>query len=365
MQRKIKVTLFILALCLSAGCGALIEIRIWKQNGNGTETEMTSENIKAVSDTSEAGESLTGWRTYGKKRFYYEGGRKVTGWYKVGKRIYYFDEKGVMQTNRMIQKNYYVGEKGVLVDKSRLYENGKEGLKKLRQQLEQQLCNYSGTWSIYVKNLDTNEYCSMNNQQMNPASLIKLYNMAYVYKQMEEKEITDTNKMEALVERMITVSNNDAYNNLLIQNGDGNLLLGTRKVNIFCQEQGYMDTQASGTLKPSKVKGQWLCNAYTTVEDCGHILEEIYRGTLISEKASASMLECLKRQQKTSKIPSGLPEGIDCANKTGESEGREHDAAIIFSRGADYILVVMTEKDKVAVPHIREVSGMVYEYFNS
>ena len=76
------------------------------------------------------------------------------------------------------------------------------------------------------------------------------------------------------------------------------------------------------------------------------------------------MLDMLKHQQWRAKIPAGLPEGVVCANKTGEYGNRQHDAAIVYSDGADYILVVMTEGDSASIGHIGSISKTVYQYFN-
>ena len=264
----------------------------------------------------------------------------------------------------MISKNKYVDKKGVLVDKSKIYSLGKESLSGLKKKLQNKVSSWSGTHCIYVKNLDTNEYMTINNQKMRAASLIKLYNMGTVYKQIENGSLSKTEKTTSLLNSMITVSSNDSYNLLLSMLGKGSVVSGISKINAFCEKQNYSDTIAGGTLSPSYLKQTWLTASMTTVKDCGHIMEDIYRGTLVSEKASKSMLNTLKKQQRKSKIPAGLPSGVKTANKTGEFNARQHDVAIVFSKKADYIIAVMTENDGNAISHIRELSKTTYEYFN-
>ena len=55
------------------------------------------------------------------------------------------------------------------------------------------------------------------------------------------------------------------------------------------------------------------------------------------------MLNLLKQQERTWKIPAGLPQGVKSANKTGELPDTENDAAIVFGETADYILCVMAQ----------------------
>lgn len=69
-------------------------------------------------------------------------------------------------------------------------------------------------------------------------------------------------------------------------------------------------------------------------------------------------------QQRTEKIPAGLPEGTKCANKTGEMNFTQHDAAIVYSPNATYIIVVMSTDCGAAIGNIRDISKVTYDYFN-
>lgn len=306
-----------------------------------------------------------GWVKVNSKEYYYKDGKPVTGWKTIGKYKYYFNSKGVLQKNKMISKNKYVNSKGKLVDKSKIYSLGKSSLKKLKAKLTKQIKSYRGTYSVYVKNLDTNEYLVINNQHMPPASLIKLYNMGTVFDQIDKGKLKSSQSIKSNLHSMITVSSNDAYNNLLDAIGNGNALKGANMISQFCQTHGYKDTYCGGTLIPSsRTPVRTGKRAHTTTRDCGHILEDIYRGNLVSSSASKQMLSLLKKQTRKSKIPAGLPKGVKSANKTGEYESRENDAAIVFSENADYIIVIMSEGDSGAIGHIRSLSKTTYDYFN-
>lgn len=245
------------------------------------------------------------------------------------------------------------------------YKNGKKGLYTLEKKLKKQIKNYSGTQSIYVKNLDTNTWMVVNNKEIRPASTIKLYNMATVYDQIDKGKLKENSYIKGRLKSMITVSSNDAYNDLLIKLGDGSPAKGVKLINKFCKQHGYKQTEAGGTLSPSATRNTvWLLRSHTSVKDLGHILEDIYRGQLISKSASKKMLNYLKAQERKWKIPAGLPKGVKSANKTGEYGPYEHDAAIVFSKKADYIIVVMTENDGSAISHISSISRTVYNYFN-
>ena len=84
-----------------------------------------------------------------------------------------------------------------------------------------------------------------------------------------------------------------------------------------------------------------------------------------NEIAGASqILAYMKEQERRGKIPAGLPEGTMCANKTGELEDAEHDAAIISTDKGDYVICVMSSglNDTAAARgKIAEISGLVYQ----
>ena len=104
-----------------------------------------------------------------------------------------------------------------------------------------------------------------------------------------------------------------------------------------------------------------------TAKDCGKLLEDIYRRTWVSRGISNEIEDMLLAQQTRYKIPAGLPEGVLCGNKTGEMDATENDAAIIYAKDCDYILVVLSNgwssKDQ-AITRIQSVSSLVYDYLN-
>ena len=107
---------------------------------------------------------------------------------------------------------------------------------------------------------------------------------------------------------------------------------------------------------------------YTSVMDVGNILEAMYRGTCVSEDASKEMIEILKSQTLKSKIPAGVPAGVETANKTGELSNVENDAAIVYKENSHYILVVMSNDvtdTAAARNNIKEISSKVYNMMST
>ena len=65
------------------------------------------------------------------------------------------------------------------------------------------------------------------------------------------------------------------------------------------------------------------------------------------------------------KIPAGLPDGVTVANKTGELDRVENDAAVVLTENSPYILCVMSENlgdTASARQAIVSISSEVYNY---
>lgn len=245
-------------------------------------------------------------------------------------------------------------------------QEDREGMSDLKAEIQNYLDGRDGTWSVYVKNLNSQEYLSYNSAQLKAASLIKLYIMGAVYDQINKGNLEMTDNIYALLTSMITVSENEVANELVRQLSStrDNFDEGMALVNAYAQANGFADTSQGRDLRNVREEPAPGEN-YTSVADCGRFLESVYNGTCVSESASADMLALLKAQERTHKIPAGLPEGIVSANKTGELSDTENDAAIVFGNNTDYIMCVMAQDlsdTGSAQAAIQELSAMVYNY---
>ena len=217
-----------------------------------------------------------------------------------------------------------------------------EELTGLRESIESVIAQYGlddGNVAVYVRSLNNGNDVDIASHSMQSASLIKLYVAGCVYKNYDnvirvEKYDGEINE---LVRKMITVSDNDATNELIHKLGNGDAALGMTTVNQFCQEYHFDDTSMGRLM----LDFDSVTDNYTSVKDCTDILDKIYNGDL---PGASSILEYLKQQERTEKIPAGIPTGITVANKTGELPDVENDAAIIYLDQIHYILCVMTEK---------------------
>lgn len=247
-------------------------------------------------------------------------------------------------------------------------KKGIEGLDDLKAEISNYLDGRAGTWSVYVKNLNSREYLALNNQPLKAASLIKLYIMGAVYDQINKGNLEMTDTIYSLLNNMITISDNESANELVRQLSTtrDNFDEGMALVNEYAGANGFADTSQGRDLRDFREEPAPGEN-YSSAADCGRFLENVYNGTCVSESAASEMLGFLKAQQRKTKIPAGLPEGVESANKTGELSDTENDAAIVYGSSGTYILCVMSQDLPdvgSAQESIREMSGMVYRYFN-
>jgi beta-lactamase class A len=237
------------------------------------------------------------------------------------------------------------------------------GLTELQGLLEEQFFAQEGVWAIYVKDLSTGADLSINSNRMVSASLIKLFIMAAVFDQIDAGILADSAQIRDLLEQMITVSDNESSNELVTILGDGDFGLGMERVNTYARAHGYLDTEQQRDMKdyrPVPIPEQ----NYTSVNDCGLLLDRIYQGECVSPGADSDMLDLLLAQTRTGKIPSGLPSEAYSANKTGELMDTENDTAIVFAPWGDYIVCIMGNDltdTETARQQIVSLSSFLYE----
>ena len=320
---------------------------------------------------------------------------------------YYFDEYGELVTETGIHEldmtsngqhfegmYYFGGENGLLVQEEgttpeglsvdetgHLKDGDKLGMGTLEPKLTEMLESYPGEWSAYVKNLDSGEEILINNQSMYSASLIKAFVLADSYNEMEnvmanegqklKKEADSPEvkvKVDDLICNMITVSDNESFNELVrLQSEKNDFKEGAEKINEYLKEEGYGDTSVQHTLAPSASPSIGLGGRNTTsVKDCGMLLERIYKGDCVSKAASEEMLNILLQQEVDWKIPSGLSSDVKVANKTGETDTSQHDIAIVYGEKTTYIFCVMSQNcpESTAIHNIRDLSRVAYYHLN-
>ncbi len=225
--------------------------------------------------------------------------------------------------------------------------------KSLRNEIVKNASEFYGKVGIYIKDLKTGITLGYNEDILFPsASLVKTPLMGVVYKAQQdgllnlEDEITLRNKhktwgsgilkkykpgkklkIRKIVELMIIESDNTATNMLTD-------LLGFDYINnTFKNDFCLSVTRINRKIMDLSARYKGIEN-YTTAKEMGLFLEKLYKGEIVSKPASQEMIEILKKQKISDRIPRFLPHSLNIAHKTGFLRKVCHDTGIIFTQNS-------------------------------
>lgn len=211
-----------------------------------------------------------------------------------------------------------------------------------------------GDISIYYKNLATEETIFIDgDKKYYMASLYKIILTLYLLDKvkngqlsLDEKVGTTSATLEFALDKIITESNNEYAEGLAKE-------YGWKKIETKMKEKLGIDFSFSVGLE-------------TSVKSIGLLFEDIALSLKVTSDETSFLLNLLKDQKKTGKLPKYLPTSIYPHNKTGEFEEFSHDAGIFYTPKANYILVFMS---KTKIPgdtneQMALMSKEVYETLN-
>ena len=220
---------------------------------------------------------------------------------------------------------------------------------RLQQNIERVTRSVNAQWGIYIKCLETGAEIAINaDKQMDTMSVIKIPLMAEVFRQVEEGKfnlddrvtLTDgakrpgtgvmrsldagaTMSIRDLLTLMTIVSDNTATDLLFDKVG------GTEPVNKLMKSYGFDSVRATGpssvwftALRAAPSAAEFHRQAKTpfglaSPRDIGKLLERIAEGKAVSAKASETMLQMMRGQVYSSRLPKYVT-GFRIAHKTGD-----------------------------------------------
>lgn len=232
---------------------------------------------------------------------------------------------------------------------------------KLKGEIEriiQEVRYEGGSCSVYLKNLSTGEVITFSDGKQKAASIIKLFIAGAVYNHSKEfSDLGYTEEMiELLVEKMISESDNDAANELVMMLGSYDAEIGMQIVNSYIESFGYENTRQRRLMLDFDSTEE----NYVDACEVGDYLEKLYHNEV---EGSDKIISYMKRQKYTEKIPSVLPEEVLVANKTGDLVGTENDAAIVYGKKSDYVICIFIDElynPELSINTFKRISAEVY-----
>lgn len=243
----------------------------------------------------------------------------------------------------------------------------------LERVVRQALGNDSAHFGVYIKNLAGGDGGTVNsNRRFYAASLYKTWVMLEAEHQLDEGllqldqrfivsdyyaalglndgelQVCDEPSLEQALASMMSISDNVA-GNLVLE------LVGAANINASLRRLGMT---ASGFYQDDSLP--------TTATEMELLLEAIARRQAVSPGASDAMLALLETETVDDRLPALLPDGTRIVHKTGSWTTAMHDAGIVYSPNATYVIVVLSDYDfrEGHQSKIAQLSKAVYDYFN-
>lgn len=242
-----------------------------------------------------------------------------------------------------------------------------------------------GVLGLALKDLKTGKTFLMNEREVFPqASSIKIAILLEAFKQAEEgrlkldefialeesRKVAGSGVLFYLGRPSLSLSVRDTAVLMVVlsDNTATNLLIdrvGMDAVNKRMEVLGLPKTRLRRKMMDLKAAGEGRENVSTPLEMMT-LLEKLWKGDILKEPYRKDFLEILAIP-KDSPLRSGVPEGVDVAEKPGELEAVRCDSGIVMLPGRPYILCIMTtylKRDTDGNPVIAKISRLAYEHFS-
>jgi beta-lactamase class A len=274
-------------------------------------------------------------------------------------------------------------------------------LARLEANIDRITKSVNATWGIYIKCLETGEEIALNaDQQMDTMSVIKIPLMVEAFRQIEEGKfaltdritLTDAMKrpgtgiirsldagavltVKDMLTLMIIVSDNTATDVMYEKVG------GIEPINRLMDGYGLKSIRATGTAKvwfdaiaanPSRDdfhRGGKTPFGLSSPRDMGKLLEKIEKGEAVSKKASDQMLQMMRGQVYSSRLPKYVT-GFRVPHKTGDFLPYiGNDVGILESANRNVVISVFTARHFGIGSNLEDAIGRIAEltanYFGS
>jgi beta-lactamase class A len=266
-------------------------------------------------------------------------------------------------------------------------------LSRLQSNIERITRSVNAKWGIYIKCIETGEEIAINSDEtMDTMSVIKIPLMAEVFRQIEAGKFALTDRVtlkesekrpgtgvirsldagatltiKDLITLMIIVSDNTATDMLFEKVG------GTEPVNKLMQSYGLNTIKATG---PSEVwfkalraePDAWKFHTegktpygLSSPRDLGKLLEKIHKGEAVSKQASEQMLQIMRGQVYSSRLPKYVT-GFRVPHKTGDFMPYiGNDVGILESPNRHIVISVFTARHNGIGPNLEDAIGRIAE----
>lgn len=385
-----NIMIFII-FCCAVGCGAVLSFYYYGNDWLAITVPSAEDDAEGDADdvavAQQPEKKLHGKQVIDGETYYYDhNGEKVTGLQMMDGNYYYFAADGVMLKNREETVDIdgtsvpcffdNVGKLGFIATASQSEavlgqgepvpsvpeRNTVFNINDVQRGIEAIMARYGGKTAVYFNDLKTNQQISLNNMPMYPCCMIKTAALSTFMHRVEEGSI-DYAQYQSYIGPMIIYSDNTCYNRLMKGLGDGDALLGAKRLNEYCDAIGMLESTAYHGLRPGAdyfTSGN--SSNVSSANDIGHYFEKLYYGQLANVPHTQEMLNLYAQCDDREGIAGGLPANVGYAHKTGEAYAFYHDGGIVYAEGRPYIVVAFTNGVQNNRAFLKELSSYLYHY---
>ena len=266
-------------------------------------------------------------------------------------------------------------------------------LARLQSNIERITRSVNAKWGIYVRCVETGDEIAINaDDVMDTMSVIKIPLMVEVFRQIEAGKFSLTDRVtlkdsekrpgtgvirsldagasltiKDLITLMIIVSDNTATDLLFEKVG------GPEPVNKLMQSYGFNSIKATGPsdnwFKALRAEPDlWKFHTegktpfgLSSPRDMGKLLEKIHKGEAVSKQASEQMLQIMRGQVYSSRLPKYVT-GFRVPHKTGDFLPYiGNDVGILESANRHVVISVFTARHNGIGPNLEDAIGRIAE----
>jgi beta-lactamase class A len=235
----------------------------------------------------------------------------------------------------------------------------------LTRALQAHIATLDGTYSMSVRELSGAQHTVdiADTTLTEPASIMKLFAAYTILKRVDAGVISLTQRTRSgtsvatCLRVIIHISDNLCHWDLVAMLGS------VTRLNAELHADGYVNTGYVGSLDGDRKPGA----KHTSSSDVALLMSRLENGSLLSAASNEHLVSLLEEQIWRSRVPAGIPSGVEVANKPGylwTPSGTVHtDAAIVRAPSGTYVIVVLGSENATAAG-ISTLSRIVYEHFN-
>jgi beta-lactamase class A len=262
---------------------------------------------------------------------------------------------------------------------------------RLQQKIEETVNGLNGDIGVYIKNLRTGKMAAFNADTIFPtASMVKVTILIGIQDKIEKGQLDYHQQLEYRDSlyyagedilgsfkngekiglhkvMMLSLTTSDNTASLWLQSLAGNGI----RINEILDSLGMVNTRVNSRTPGREANRQQYGWGQTTPREMGTLMEKIYKGEVISKKASEKMIRLLGRNYNDEQAIAEIPPYIFVASKNGCVNASRSEILLVMAPHGPYIFSVQTKnlKDQSwdntneAWVLTRKLSALCWNYF--